>query len=225
MITAFLNSLYTIECINCKEQFEFRWQNCFCDNCINSIVKEKSLVYCRSCGDGVSNCQRCLKNRYFKDIEVFCSFSGTIKKLIYEYKLNGRKSLSKILADKIKDDFTDFVKEKEIDMIVYVPLHKTLEKERGFNHLKQILTKIFPSYMIFDHLQKIKSTKLQTQLSKEERRENLKGAFKLNQKVDSRNIAVFDDVLTTGATLMEIFHTIKKSGYNGNIYGYVITKS
>jgi len=79
--------------------------------------------------------------------------------------------------------------------------------------------------MIFNGLKKIKDTKLQAQLSKEEREKNLKDAFQLEGNIKAENILVFDDVLTTGSTLMETFKTLRKSGYNGNIYGYIITKS
>jgi len=224
-LIGFLNSIYSVECVNCNQLFSFKWQNCLCDECIESIQKGKDLVYCRSCGTGVFNCQRCLKQRFYKDIHVFTSYSGAIKELIHEYKLNRRRRLSKILAEKIKDDITGFVKEKKIEMILYIPLHKKVEKERGFNHLYEVLKLIFPSYMIFNGLKKIKDTKLQAQLSKEEREKNLKDAFQLEGNIKAENILVFDDVLTTGSTLMETFKTLRKSGYNGNIYGYIITKS
>jgi len=225
LISILLNSIYTATCISCDLLFEFSWQNCFCSSCIDSIKKENNLIYCRSCGNGVYNCQRCLNKRYFKDIQVFCSYKGVVKDLIYEYKLNGKKRLSKILAEKIKDDFTRFIKEKNIDMVAYVPVHKSVEKERGFNHLREILNNIIPSYMIFDGIKKIKNTKLQTQLTKKEREKNLKDAFTLDKLPKAENIVIFDDVLTTGSTIMEIYKTLRKAKYNGNIYGYIITKS
>ncbi len=221
----FLSSVYTVECKSCGEVFLFDWQNCVCDNCIESIKKSKKLIYCRSCGAGVFNCQRCLKSRYYSDIHVYTSFSGAIKELIHEYKLNRRKRLSKILADKIREDITGFVKEKEIEMILYIPLSRKVKKERGFNHLFEILLQIFPSYIVFDGLKKVRETRFQAELSKEEREKNLKGAFELEKEIKADRILIFDDVLTTGSTLLEVYRVIRKSGYNGNIYGYVITKS
>jgi competence protein ComFC len=37
------------------------------------------------------------------------------------------------------------------------------------------------------------------------------------------NTLVFDDILTTGATLLEAYKTIKNK-VNGNLYAYVIAK-
>jgi Predicted amidophosphoribosyltransferases len=70
---------------------------------------------------------------------------------------------------------------------------------------------------------KVKETKLQVELNKTERFENLKDSFKLTvDKIDG-NTLVFDDILTTGATLLEAYKTIKDK-VNGNLYAYVITK-
>jgi len=225
LIKLVLNSVYPSPCINCESLFEFDWQNCICKRCIELIKKEKNLPYCKSCGDGVENCENCKTKTYYNDIEVYCSFKGAIKNLIYEYKLSNRRNLSKIIAEKIEEDIKSYIKDKRIEMIIYVPLHKSIEKQRGFNHLKEILVHILPPYLISDQIEKTRNTKLQTELPKEKRLRNLKNAFRLKKQLKAKNILIFDDVLTTGSTLLELYSTIKNSGYSGNIYGYVITKS
>jgi ComF family protein len=218
-----LNLIFPALCENCKNLFSFQTQNFFCNSCISEIKYSKT-VYCPSCGAKTLQCERCLKERFYNDIRVFTSYSECIKKIITTYKFNKAKSLSKILAKIIEKDFLEYLEEKEIDTVIPVPLHKKTLRERGFNHLTEILKNIIPVYMINEKLIKIKNTKFQMELSKDERSINLKGAFKLEEKINGKNILIFDDVLTTGSTIMEIYDTLKSEDIK-NIYSYIITKS
>lgn len=71
-----------------------------------------------------------MQNRkIFDHIEAFTDYKS-IDKIIKEYKLNGYKNLSKILADLIREDFTRFLKENKIETVLYVPVsEKVLKKE------------------------------------------------------------------------------------------------
>ncbi len=218
-----LNLIFPALCENCKSLFSFSKQNYFCEECLKEI-KSLPTVYCKSCGAKTLQCQRCLKKRFYKDIRVFTSYSGCIKKVITTYKFNKVKTLSQTIAEIIKEDFLNFLKEKDIEIIIPVPLHKNILKERGFDHLTEILNKIVPPYMIDESLVKVKNTKFQMELSKDERSINLKGAFRLKKELKAGNVLVFDDVLTTGSTIMEIYDTLKNEDIK-NIYSYIITKS
>ncbi len=218
-----LNLIFPALCENCKSLFVFRNQNCFCDNCIQTI-KYSPTIYCKSCGAGVLECDRCVNKTFYKEIRVFTNYSQCIKKIITVYKFEKVKSLSKIISDIIKDDLLEFIKEKEIEAVIPVPLHRNTLKERGFNHLTEILKNILPSYLINENLIKEKDTKFQMELNRDERIFNLEGAFRLKEKLNLKNVLIFDDVLTTGSTIMEIYDTLKGENIN-NIYSYIITKS
>ena len=60
----------------------------------------------------------------------------------------------------------------------------------------------------------MKKTKIQKTLSREERYENIKDAFKVveEKQVYGRKFILIDDVITTGATLSECIKVLKKSG-------------
>ena len=65
-------------------------------------------------------------------------------------------------------------------------------------------------------LKKTKETKKQVGLNKRERKENLKSAFKMTDKIEG-NIVIIDDVYTTGNTAAEITKAIARKT-KSNIY-------
>ncbi len=216
--------LFPQECEICGNTFPIKGQNYICDDCLNSIYKME-FVYCHSCGKITSNCQECVVNKKFDDIGVFTRVNDKLTKIIGIYKLKSVKALASNIAELIKEDIIEFSIKNKIDLITYVPLYKNLEKERGFNHLREILIRIFPKNIVKEVLVKTKDTKLQMELSKKEREKNLKNVFILRKlsEVEGKNILIFDDIMTTGSTLLECYKELKK-GKPNKIFGYVIAR-
>ena len=102
------------------------------------------------------------------------------------------------------------------DVICYVPMTKKAEKKRGFNQCKLMARNIgyHTNIPVSNCIKKIKNTKEQKTLTKEERIINLKGVFKINNVKDikNKNVILIDDVMTTGATINECKYILKKSG-------------
>ena len=88
-----------------------------------------------------------------------------------------------------------------------VPLHQATLQKRGFNQshlIASIISKELHLPVINQHVIKIKATKEQKDLNKKERLRNLQGCFKLVKEIKYDNIAIIDDVCTTGATINAI---------------------
>lgn len=224
MLNNLLNLFYPAKCLICGSVFQAYNQNVICKNCIKSI-KSTEIYYCKSCGSPVENCQKCVKKRKFDYLKVFTSANRDLINLLATYKFQGIKPLGKEISSVIYEDIINFVKKENIDLITFIPITKRLYKERGFNHLEIILRNIFPSYLIKEVLVKNKETKLQAHLPAEERRKNIKDAFSLKEKIDikGKRILIFDDILTTGSTILEAYKTVKK-GNPDKIFGYVICR-
>lgn len=67
-------------------------------------------------------------------------------------------------------------------------------------------------------LKRVRKTGTQTQLSREERAENIKDAFAIRENSlrgikKSARIVIVDDVMTSGATISECARTLKRAGY------------
>ena len=89
--------------------------------------------------------------------------------------------------------------------------------QRGYNQTQLIAKEIAKNIDIKlcdDVLVKSKNTIAQSKLNKNKRKQNIKNAFKvLNlEKIQGKNILLFDDIFTTGSTVNECSKILKKAG-------------
>ncbi len=133
--------------------------------------------------------------------------------LLYE-SLIQNEEFDKILKQ-VQDDNA---KVQDDIIFVPIPLSKSRFRKRGYNQaeiLSKNLSKKF-GFLAVDGLEKIRETKSQVGLSKEERKENIADAFRLKEQfkayIKNKNAILIDDVLTTGSTLYEAGKILKKGG-------------
>ena len=102
-----------------------------------------------------------------------------------------------------------------VDGIVPVPLHIKSLRERGFNQSLLVARKLSQSIRIplfMDMLIKNKETLPQIGLSARQRRVNIRNAFSVTGDARGMQILLFDDVMTTGATVRECSRELLKAG-------------
>ncbi len=204
------------ECVNCSEEMLKRNKYCLCDNCFKNI--DFINVACRKCGDKVNEytfyCNNCKVVQHNFD-RMFCcvKFDGVAKHMVYELKYGEAKYLAKTMAIFMKEKFESACREV-VDLIIPVPLSKERFKSRGYNqaeliasHLSKLLNVKTQNLVL-----RVKNTPTQTNLSRDERRSNLLGAFDVSDKESLKNktILLIDDVCTTGATMDEISKLLRK---------------
>lgn len=96
-----------------------------------------------------------------------------------------------------------------------MPMHATRLKERGFNQaleIARLISKNMQMKLNYTSCQRTKYTPPQASLPLKERIKNIRGVFKCQQNLQGLNIAVVDDVMTTGASLNELAKTLKQAG-------------
>jgi len=213
-------------CLVCKNRINSNQEQHFvCLPCLEKI--EMNLPpFCAYCGRGLNKsslakniCSDCLKTRFYFDRAFSpCKYSGTIKKLVHEFKYNGRDYLGKSLG-KIMNNFIREYKLpiEYMDFIIPVPLHTSRLRQREFNQaqvLSEQLAGEFDKKVLPGVLIRNKATKTQTELNPEERRLNVKESFFVTKPdlVKNMNLLLVDDVLTTGATSSEAARSLKESG-------------
>ncbi len=114
-------------------------------------------------------------------------------------------------------------------VFVPIPLHGSKLKSRGYNHaqiLAEELAKRFQLPMA-NLLTRTRKTQSQFGLNREERKENIAGAFAFisdkQQIIRDRYIFLVDDIVTTGATLNEAVKILKKAGVQ-KVWGVALAK-
>lgn len=134
-------------------------------------------------------------------------------KLIHFYKYNRRRKLANLFLNFLKNRI-QYLKD-EYDFIISVPLNPARKRERGFDQNEIFCKEISKSLdipYIKNYTYRIKHTKPQVGLKKEKREKNIRGVFRVYEDLKEKKIILFDDVITTGATLNELSALLKEKG-------------
>jgi len=103
------------------------------------------------------------------------------------------------------------------DRIMPVPLHPTRLRSRGYNQALELARPIAAALDIpldYQSLQRIRATAAQSELPVEQRGRNMRGAFavRAGSQLDGLRIALVDDVLTTGSTVVAASRALLAAG-------------
>ena len=157
---------------------------------------------------------KCKNLRKLNNIYYIWDYNENFKKLIYKYKFNRKINLSADIAELVKEEIKFIIKKEQIDLVVTVPVNKKRFNERGFNQVDEILKRLEINYV---ELVRVKNTKkMHRILDQEKRNENVKNSFFNKKRIDFSNktILLFDDIITTGATLKALKEEIEKENIN-----------
>jgi len=237
-----LDLLFPRYCVNCKKYGDFLCTDCF--SRLSFDTKNICLVCTKPSYDSLTH-PRCRSKLAVEGSFTGVVFNGISKKLIYKFKYKPYlRSLSSFLVDLLyeslaqNEEFNRVLrsfppsprlrKGRQDDIVfVPIPLSSSKFKKRGYNQaeiLAKGLAKKF-GFEVCNCLIRIKETRSQVGLNKEERRENIHGAFALNTKykILNANVVLVDDVLTTGSTFSEAARVLKKAGA-GKIWALAFAK-
>jgi|SRR5699024_3898934 len=179
-------------CYFCRQEYN-NIEGFICTNCKEHLQVLNREIYLNS--DSIKKTYySLLYNRYIRELVIDFKFN----KKSYLYKPFGEIMVDTILDQKITD----------IDLILYIPSHRRKEAIRGYNQselLGKYISQTLNIPISYNNLIKIKSTKDQSTLNKDERQNNLKGAFKIKDKreIYEKRILLIDDIITTGSTIIE----------------------
>ncbi len=205
-----LDLLFPKQCINCNKEGSF-----LCEDCL-SLIEINHFQYCLCEKLKKTNkCKNC-KKRNLDKLFFATSFNNKIvQRIIHKLKYSRIKELAiplaflmikhlQIIDCQISNDF----------FLVPIPLSNKKKRTRGFNQSEEIAKIISEAtkLSLFNCVKKIKETKSQTELTKEQRQENVKDVFRITNDVKDKKIILIDDVYTTGATMEELAKKLKESG-------------
>lgn len=138
-------------------------------------------------------------------------FSGRAAQAVRRLKFERITPLAEPLASQVLKGCTRF-ELLSCDHIIPVPIHRTRENVRGFNQ-SVLLSAQLPAEKLNPRLlTRIRATKPQVRLKREERLTNLKGAFQAAPEVAGKTILLIDDVYTSGGTAVACAEALFAAG-------------
>ncbi len=182
-------------------------------------INKKSL--CKKCEIKIKPYQineiEKIKNKSFDYQIKILKYENIIRDKIINYKFNEKAYLYKTFAKIILKNKKIYGFLKKYDIIMCVPMHIKKKMLRGYNQSELIAKELAKKLQIekqFNNLVKIKDTKKQSTLTKEQRKINLKNAFQIknSEKVKNKKVILFDDIYTTGSTVEECSKVLKRVG-------------
>lgn len=139
--------------------------------------------------------------------------SGPARQLVHALKYRRIRTVVPIMAAAMAD-----IRERAaFDAAMPVPLHRSRQRKRGFNQAALLLDELrWPTTE--GRLLRRKNTESQVGMAMQQRRGNVAGAFVYEgPPLNGARIALVDDVVTTGSTIVECARVLRERGAGGVI--------
>ncbi|MCZ2096492.1 MAG: ComF family protein [Anaerolineae bacterium] len=192
---------------------------------------------CAGCGRvGTRWCERCLDELARQPLDVrrvrpsqtfivaaTAIHEGKLQQAVHALKYSGaREELVAPLGDRLLAALD--VLNWTFDTIIPVPLHTARERARGYNQSQQLgayMAQVLGISCDPSALLRWRDTPPQVGLNREQRRANVRGAFRATTALTG-SVLVVDDVFTTGATLQDCARAAYEAGAS-RVYGLTVT--
>jgi len=224
------------KCAGCSEILEYeRSHEAFCPTC-KLAWRSAMTEGCRECFKEISECS-CMPKPLSKagalTLRSLCFYSPELygeaqNKLIYRLKTYKNKRYSKFVAEQMRPSVIKELKSfPELRgkplvssvAITYVPRGKRAVIEKGFDQSELICEELSKNTGIpcIRAIKRSRSGKVQKSLTKAERFKNTEKLFELDSSVDvgGKYVILFDDVVTTGASMTACTRILRKAGAKG----------
>ena len=200
-----------------------------CVNCSLELASAQLLNYecCHQCGLTLQSteleeqhCSECCNNPPHFD-QTYCldRYDGRLRSALHQLKYQRRLACAHGLASAWNQLMSDSLKDLQADYLLPVPLSQEKLCTRGFNQSWELARRIDCEKRIRKNphiLQRGHHTQHQASESRANRQLAIRGMFYINPQyqgqLESAVVIVFDDVMTSGATLNEIAHVLKDNG-------------
>ena len=212
-------------CVVC-EQYQ---EEAICSKCLKALDTDGLLNYvcCYQCGIALKTseledqrCEQCkLAAPYFDATYCLDRYEGVLQNAIHQLKYHKRLSFAHGLANVWNQVFSEQYKTNNANYLLPVPLSEQKLCARGFNQSWEIARRINCCQNIRKLPYALKRHHHATQQAGgglAARRLAIQDMFYLDSNfiplLRDKNLIVFDDVMTSGATLNEIARILKDNG-------------
>ena len=167
---------------------------------------------------------------------VLFRFDPLIKKLITQLKYDHRSHIAWFLWKRLSlaitshNIFSSLLRQNSKLMVTYVPSHRIRHYITKWYNQSQLLADSLCKELWFplpvQMCKKTKNTHSQVGMTRQERKNNLSDAFHLTAPIPEwAVILIVDDVLTSGATMIELAKTIKQEQQLCTVRGVCVARN
>jgi len=210
-----LDFVYPPLCLGCGGFYE--GEGSVCERCRDTIQRlaDPICLNCLSVLPGRPRCPICA------DLSLplfsYGVYASPLKEIILQYKFKGVTSPAALMADLIRRQFGDRLAELMPAVLVPIPLFPGRENQRGYNQaallaheLAVLMETTVDETLIF----RTAKRKPQASLRLRERVKNIRGVFEAVEAEGApRRVILLDDVVTSGATVLEATQTLSDAGH------------
>lgn len=218
-----LDLLFPPVCGGCGKQ-----GSSWCADCQNRVNILEGIL-CEICGlpqDKPGVCPTCLAEKpHFRALRAWAVFSDPVQPALHRLKY--RRDVS--MGDAFAAQMAPFVKTLnwQIDLVIPIPLGRQRLKERGYNQVGMIakpLALALGMRYAPNGLMRRKETRSQVGLTRNERKANVRNAFKAGTGVNGKSVLIMDDVSTTGSTLSAGAEALYSAGAR-DVYALTVARA
>lgn len=211
-----IDLIFPSHCAGC-DTLGYRW----CPQCAES-VQPIEVIVCEQCGEPLAHTldgETCHCKGFLSHIDQIRSYSiyePPLSLAIHQLKYQNNLGVAESLANYLVKLYNSI--NIRMDLVIPIPLNKKRQIDRGYNQ-SLLLARPF-SYQVSikmkpDALTRINNTQSQVGLTRDQRAQNVRDAFRADpQLVKNKNIILIDDVSTTGSTMDACAKALKKEGAN-----------
>lgn len=185
------------------------WDKGICSSCLKK-VKYVENPRCLRCGKHISDstveyCGDCAKAaHYYLEGRALYEYKEAASAM-YRFKYGGRQEYAEVFGEEMAYYLGDYIRSLKPEAFIPVPMYPAKERRRGYNQatlLARALGRVMQVPVYEKIIKRVKNTKPLKLLNPEERLNNLKKAFILEENgVKLSTIVIVDDIYTTGSTI------------------------
>lgn len=201
--------VFPITCVSCE--IEGDWLCSACHKELRLSRSEQCVLCGKAAIDGL--CTKCRVITKLDGVVSLLAYRDPgVQRLVKQIKYQGHTDALHFVAETYRRKIWSRLPRQDYQA-TFVPIGRAHLTKRGFNQ-----SRIWANLLCRDDLslvnlvEKTRETAPQVSLNKKDRLKNLKGSFGLATPLVPEKVLIFDDVITTGATLGEIAKLLKRRG-------------
>lgn len=216
-ISDLLDFIFPRHCIVCGDILSSGEKD-ICINCLVSLplIDEQQRAEIGKIFWGIVPVESAASYIYYKK-------GSPYNRLLHYLKYKGRPEVGVRLAVAAAKELVSAGFFDGIELIVPLPLSKKKLRQRGYNQCDYIaygISQVTGIPVESDCVERTRANETQTHKNREERWQNVKGIFAVNNVEDlqGKHILLIDDVLTTGATLASCASSLVAAGCKVSVF-------